>query len=160
MKDKIAVVTAAGQGIRRATAVGLAKRGARVYALDNNGLLGRAAPSSWIPGDLRIATNVRFVPHCRRFDAGLRCRAREGPLFSLHCKKSSVVRSVVNVRSLPPHEGDRRSGLSASETLMRCAANDRLSRSDAWRQELARNGDTDHRRRNSVGARSVNLSDC
>lgn len=36
MKDKIAVVTAAGQGIGRATAVGLAKRGARVYALDNN----------------------------------------------------------------------------------------------------------------------------
>lgn len=36
MKDKIAVVTAAGQGIGRATAEGLAKRGATVYALDNN----------------------------------------------------------------------------------------------------------------------------
>ena len=36
MKDKIAVVTAAGQGIGRATADGLAKRGARVYALDVN----------------------------------------------------------------------------------------------------------------------------
>ena len=36
MKGKIAVVTAAGQGIGRATAEGLAKRGAKVYALDNN----------------------------------------------------------------------------------------------------------------------------
>lgn len=36
MKDKIAVVTAAGQGIGRATAEGLAERGATVYALDNN----------------------------------------------------------------------------------------------------------------------------
>lgn len=36
MKNKIAVVTAAGQGIGRATAEGLAKRGATVYALDNN----------------------------------------------------------------------------------------------------------------------------
>lgn len=36
MKNKIAVVTAAGQGIGRATAEGLAKRGAKVYALDNN----------------------------------------------------------------------------------------------------------------------------
>ena len=36
MKDKIAVVTAAGQGIGRATAEGLAKRGAQVYALDVN----------------------------------------------------------------------------------------------------------------------------
>jgi len=36
MKNKIAVVTAAGQGIGRATAEGLAARGATVYALDNN----------------------------------------------------------------------------------------------------------------------------
>lgn len=36
MQGKIAVVTAAGQGIGRATAEGLAKRGAKVYALDNN----------------------------------------------------------------------------------------------------------------------------
>ena len=36
MKNKIAVVTAAGQGIGRATAEGLAKRGAIVYALDIN----------------------------------------------------------------------------------------------------------------------------
>ena len=36
MKNKIAVVTAAGQGIGRATAQGLAKCGAKVYALDNN----------------------------------------------------------------------------------------------------------------------------
>ncbi len=36
MKDKIAVGTAAGQGIGRATAEGLAKRGAKVYALDKN----------------------------------------------------------------------------------------------------------------------------
>lgn len=36
MKNKIAVVTAAGQGIGRATAEGLAKRGATVYALDIN----------------------------------------------------------------------------------------------------------------------------
>jgi len=36
MKDKIAVVTAAGQGIGRAVAEGLAARGATVYALDNN----------------------------------------------------------------------------------------------------------------------------
>lgn len=36
MKNKIAVVTAAGQGIGRATAEGLAERGATVYALDNN----------------------------------------------------------------------------------------------------------------------------
>ncbi len=36
MKNKIAVVTAAGQGIGRATAEGLAARGATVFALDNN----------------------------------------------------------------------------------------------------------------------------
>lgn len=36
MKNKIAVVTAAGQGIGRATAEGLAARGASVFALDNN----------------------------------------------------------------------------------------------------------------------------
>ena len=36
MKDKIAIVTAAGQGIGRATAERLAREGARVYALDNN----------------------------------------------------------------------------------------------------------------------------
>lgn len=36
MKNKIAVVTAAGQGIGLATAKGLAKRGATVYALDND----------------------------------------------------------------------------------------------------------------------------
>ncbi len=36
MENKIAIVTAAGQGIGRATAEGLAKRGAKVYALDNN----------------------------------------------------------------------------------------------------------------------------
>ncbi|MEM8540469.1 MAG: SDR family oxidoreductase [Pseudomonadota bacterium] len=36
MKNKIAVVTAAGQGIGRATAEGLAKKGATVYALDIN----------------------------------------------------------------------------------------------------------------------------
>lgn len=36
MENKIAVVTAAGQGIGRATAEGLAKRGATVYALDIN----------------------------------------------------------------------------------------------------------------------------
>lgn len=36
MKNKIAVVTAAGQGIGRATAEGLAERGATVYALDIN----------------------------------------------------------------------------------------------------------------------------
>ena len=36
MKNKIAVVTAAGQGIGRATAIGLAERGATVYALDIN----------------------------------------------------------------------------------------------------------------------------
>ncbi len=36
MKDKIAVVTAAAQGIGRAVAQRLAKEGAKVYALDNN----------------------------------------------------------------------------------------------------------------------------
>ncbi|MCF6327474.1 MAG: SDR family oxidoreductase [Devosiaceae bacterium] len=36
MKNKIAIVTAAGQGIGRATAEGLAELGATVYALDNN----------------------------------------------------------------------------------------------------------------------------
>ena len=36
MKNKIAIVTAAGQGIGRATAEGLADRGAVVYALDAN----------------------------------------------------------------------------------------------------------------------------
>lgn len=49
MKNKIAVVTAAGQGIGRATAEGLAKRGATVYALDNN------------PNALKDITNMTAV---------------------------------------------------------------------------------------------------
>lgn len=49
MKDKIAVVTAAGQGIGRAVAQGLAAQGAKVYALD------------WNPDTLKDLTGMTAV---------------------------------------------------------------------------------------------------
>ena len=64
-------------------------------------------------------------PQCGRSDAGFRRVAREGPLFSLHCNKRSEVRSVTKVPSLPSYDEKRRSGLSASETLLRDSANAR-----------------------------------
>ena len=63
-----------------------------------------------------------FVPHCGRSDAGFRGGAREGPLFSLHCKYCSGVLSMIKVPSFPSNHGIRRSGLSAKQTLVRIAA--------------------------------------
>ena len=47
-----------------------------------------------------------------RSDTGFRCVAREGLLFSPHCKMCSVVRSVIMVPSFPSYYGNRRAGLS------------------------------------------------
>ena len=64
---------------------------------------------------LEAAVGLRLLE--RRSGTGFRCRTREGPLFSLHCKKCSVVRSVIKVPSFPSHDGKRRSGLSAQRSF-------------------------------------------
>ena len=78
-------------------------------------------------------TECPDCPLSRRSDAGFRCGVREGPLFSLHCKKCSGVRSVIKVPSFPSRDGKRRSGLSRTAVIALYPTNVRYR---GWSQQV------------------------